>query len=251
MRGLMFKDLMCMKKNLILFGYVVAGVLVISIMFVLSARFGNIALGSREMMETDGLTVDEIADLSTWILIVFMMLPLASIGDMVTVFEADGRAGFAKVAAVLPLSIKKRVLARYLTIFSVLGIGVVVDVLIAWILSILTVLVSFADFCGIILSAASVMGMYGALAAMFCICLGYGKDNYARLLAILLLVAAAIVVNLSKPRAVPAGEKLEFLRGLIVFLKEKFYLLLLLAAIIIVLSYGVSVFVAERKRGVV
>jgi hypothetical protein len=86
---------------------------------------------------------------------------------------------------------------------------------------------------------------------MFCICLGYGKDNYARLLAILLLAAAAIIINFSKLRAVPAGEKLEFLRGLIVFLKEKFYLLLLLAAFVLVLSYGVSVFVAERKRGVV
>ena len=50
MKGLIIKDLMCLRKQLIIFSYVVIAVLVISVMFVLSARFGNIALANESMM---------------------------------------------------------------------------------------------------------------------------------------------------------------------------------------------------------
>lgn len=242
---------MCLRKQLLIFSYVVIGVLVISVMFVLSARFGNIAAGNQEMIEANGLTAEDITDLSTYILLAFMLLPLATVGDMANIFEEDGRAGFAKVAAILPVSIKKRVLSRYLTIFSMFGIGTVVDVIISFILSELTDVISFADFLAIVISAASVMCIYSALVTAFCIIFGQNNDNYARLVAILVILIMALASNISKIKLFFTDKNFNLVNHFITFIKEKSYILLILAMLVVVLSYRVSVFVAERKRGVV
>jgi hypothetical protein len=220
-------------------------------MFVLSARFGNIAAGNQEMIEANGLTAEDITDLSTYILLAFMLLPLATVGDMANIFEEDGRAGFAKVAAILPVSIKKRVLSRYLTIFSMFGIGTVVDVIISFILSELTDVISFADFLAIVISAASVMCIYSALVTAFCIIFGQNNDNYARLVAILVILIMALASNISKIKLFFTDKNFNLVNHFITFIKEKSYILLILAMLVVVLSYRVSVFVAERKRGVV
>jgi hypothetical protein len=220
-------------------------------MFVLSARFGNIAAGNQEMIEANGLTAEDITDLSTYILLAFMLLPLATVGDMANIFEEDGRAGFAKVAAILPVSIKKRVLSRYLTIFSMFGIGTVVDVIISFILSELTDVISFADFLAIVISAASVMCIYSALVTAFCIIFGQNNDNYARLVAILVILIMALASNISKIKLFFTDKNFNLVNHFITFIKEKYYILLILAMLVVVLSYRVSVFVAERKRGVV
>ena len=44
MKGLIIKDVMCLKKQLTVFIFVLIGVVAVSIMYVLSAKFGNIAL---------------------------------------------------------------------------------------------------------------------------------------------------------------------------------------------------------------
>lgn len=126
MKGLMIKDLMCLRKQMILFAYTVAGVLALSIMFVLSVRFGNIADANQTM-----------------------------------IFRMDGKAGFSSISSILPLSVNKRVLAKYLTVFMMFGIGVVVDIVISFVLSMFTDIISFVDFFGIIISAASLMCIYG------------------------------------------------------------------------------------------
>ena len=50
MKGLIIKDIMCLKKQLTVFIYVIIGVVVISVMYVLSAKFGNLALAGNEML---------------------------------------------------------------------------------------------------------------------------------------------------------------------------------------------------------
>jgi hypothetical protein len=230
---------------------VVIGVLALSVMFVLSARFGNIAAGNQEMIEANGLTAEDITDLSTYILLAFMLLPLATVGDMANIFEEDGRAGFAKVAAILPVSISKRVLAKYITIFSMFGIGVAADILISFILSILTDVISFENFLAIIISAASVICIYSALVTAFCIIFGQENDNYARLVAILVIVITVLASNISKIKLFFTDKNFNLFNHFITFIKEKSYILFILAMLVIILSYFISVFAAERKRGVV
>lgn len=257
MKGLIIKDLMCLRKQLIIFAYVVAGVLVVSIMFVLSARFGNIALGNQEMMVENGLSDIDINNMSTQILMMFMLLPVACVGDFAKIFEEDGKAEFVKVSSVMPLSIGQRVMAKFITIFAMFGMGAVTDLVIAFILSKLTNIISFMDFLGIIISAVSLMSIFGALVIVLCFVFGYGKEDYSRIIALFIMLVTALLVNITKIkalfRAITLGDdtEIDFFTDFIEYFKCKSYMLFLIAMITIIVSYFVSVFVAKRKRGVV
>lgn len=258
MKGLIIKDLMCLRKQLIIFSYVVVSVLVVSVMFVLSARFGNIYLANQEMMVENSLSDLDIVNLSTTFLILFMFLPIASVGDFASVFEADGKAGFAKVSSVLPLSIAQRVMAKYITILSMFGIGVLIDVIVAFVLSMLTDIISFSDFFGIIISAASIMSIYGAMVIVFCFLFGYGKEDYARIFALLCMLVTALLANFSKIKEIATsiadmngGGDADFINDFMNFFKHRSYILFIIAALVMTVSYFASVFVVKRKRGVV
>ena len=123
MKGLILKDLMCLRKQLTNFCFVMAGVLIASIMYVLSARYGNMAKVGQEMLNGNATQVD-VRNIGSMVLVMFMLLPIASVGDMLYVFLADGKAGFGKVSATFPVPLKKRMLARFLTIYAMFGIGV-------------------------------------------------------------------------------------------------------------------------------
>ncbi len=96
MKGLIIKDIMCLKKQLTIFVYVLTGVLVVSVMYVLSARFGNIALAGKELLaqSENHMSGIDVKNLGSIALIFFMFLPPVVVCDMANVFEADGKAGF-------------------------------------------------------------------------------------------------------------------------------------------------------------
>lgn len=251
MKGLIIKDLMCLRKQLITFGFVVVGVLVISIMYVCSARFGNIATAGQEMLATNDMTSTDAKNLATMALILFMLLPIATVGDMACIFEEDGRAGFIRMASAMPISIKKRVGAKFITIFAMFGIGALVDIVIAFVLSMITDIIVFKDFLGIIVSASSVMCIYSALIIVLCLIMGAGKENYARLISPILIVVIASAVNYSRIKDALINKNTNGIDDFMIFIKQKFYILLIAAITVIALSFLVSVYAAERKRGVV
>lgn len=257
MKGLMLKDLMCLRKQMILFAYTVAGVLVLSIMFVLSARFGNIADANRTMMIENNLSDIDIKNLCTTALILFMLLPIAMVGDVTAIFRLDGKAGFLSVSSILPISVNKRVLAKYLTAFVMLVIGVSVDIAISFVLSILTDIISFTDFFGIIISAASLIGIYGTVAIMFCFLLGYGKEDYAIIVSWAAMIIFVIFANIKKIKLIFASistgnsDGIGFFDDFMDFIKHKYYVLFAIAVIATAGSYFLSVEITRRKRGVV
>lgn len=251
------KDLMCLRKQRVIFAYTIAAVLALSIMYVLSARFGNIAAANQTMMTDNQLSDIDIKNISTVALILFMLLPIAMVGDVTTIFRMDGKAGFSSVSSVLPLSIGKRVMAKYLTVFIMFGIGILVDLVISLILSVLTDIISFADFLGIILSAASLMSIYGALAIVFCFLFGYGKEDYAIVGSWAVILITAILANIKKVKLIFAStvatnsDSVDFISNFLDFIKQKYFVLFAIAVIVITASYFVSVEIAKRKRGVV
>lgn len=251
------KDLMCLRKQRVIFAYTIAAVLVLSIMYVLSARFGNIAAANQTMMTDNQLSDIDIKNISTITLILFMLLPIAMVGDVTAIFRMDGKAGFSSVSSVLPLSIGKRVMAKYLTVFIMFGIGILVDLVISLILSVLTDIISFADFLGIILSSASLMSIYGALAIVFCFLFGYGKEDYAIVGSWAVILITAILANIKKVKLIFASmaaansDSVDFISDFMNFIKHKYFVLFAIAVIVITASYFVSVEIAKRKRGVV
>lgn len=257
MKGLMIKDLMCLRKQMILFAYIVAGVLVLSIMFVLSARFGNIADANQSMMAENNLSEIDINNISTITLICFMLTPIAMVGDVTTLFKMDGKAGFSNISSILPLSVEKRVMAKYLTIFMMFGIGVAVDIVISFVLSKLTDIISFADFFGIIISAASLMIIYGALVILFCFLFGYGKEDYAIFASCAVILITFILANIKKIKLifVSMGEgnsdSIDFISDFMNFIIHKSFILFAIAVIVVAASYFVSVEIVKRKRGMI
>lgn len=257
MRGLVIKDLLCLKKRILLFAYTVAGVLVLSVMFVLSARFGNIAAANQEMMLENSLSDIDIKNISTTALILFMLIPIATVGDVTAIFRMDGKAGFSNVSSILPLPVNKRVMAKFLTVFLLFGIGVAVDVAISFVLSILTDIISFADFFGIIISAASLMSIYGALVIFFCFLFGYGKEDYAILVSGAAILITAMLANIKKIKliftSVSAGDSdsVDYITDFMNFIMHKYFILLGIAVLVIAVSYFASVEIVRKKGGVV
>ena len=126
MKGLVIKDLFCLKKRLTILCFAIAGVLVLSIMFVLSARFGNVAEAGKHMLKDNDITAIDIENLAVMVLAFFMLVPIATVGDMAMACDMDEKAGFCKVSASLPVSLKKRVLARYFTVIALYSISTLI-----------------------------------------------------------------------------------------------------------------------------
>lgn len=262
MKGLIIKDIMCLKKQLTVFTYVIIGVIVVSIMYVLSAKFGNLAMAGREMLKSNDMTEIDVKNLASGALILFMMLPIVTVGDMANVFIADGKAGFSALAGAFPVSLEKRLLSRYITIFALFGLGVFVDVLLAFVLSSLTDLMTFVEFLGIIVSAASLMSIYSALVIFYCVLMGYGKEEYAQIFSLITMGVAFCLIQIDLIKSIIAdimaggsGEEMStstlmIWQGLD-FVKEKAWILFLIAAFVCALSYAVTLLVARRKRGVI
>lgn len=258
MKGLIIKDIMCLKKQLTIFAIVLIAVAAVSIMFAISSKCGNIAVGNAIMLEEEQFGELDIVGLSTEIMVFFMLIPPALLADLFFVFDCDKKAGFYKVSASLPISTEKRLLARFLTIYTLAAISAGTDILIAFVLSLITDVIKFKDFLGIIVSVISVISIYGALVIFFCILLGYEKDRYVQLLAIFTMLAGVVLINFNKIKTIIHGIALHDDRtrtinmwGPIDFIKEKSYILLIAALAVSVCSYFASCFIAKRKKGVI
>ena len=260
MKGLIIKDIMCLRKQLTLFFFVMFGTVVISIMFVLSAKYGNLAVMGRQMLEINenGMSQIDIINLANTVMMLFMILPIACVGDMVNVFVADGKAGFNKVSCAIPLSVGKRLLARFLTIFALFGLGVAIDTLLAFILSFLTDICSFGEMFGVMITAASVVSIYSAVLIFFCILLGYGREMYAQVFTILTIVGTFVIIRFKSLKEIfirifinEQGFDSDTFWKPLNFIKEKGYVFFIIACAVCILSYFCSLKIAERKRGVI
>lgn len=117
MRGLLIKDFFCMKKQLVNYGFIIVGVIVISIMFVLSYNFGNIHAGFAQIMESDQNNEIDVMRIAGSAMLMFMLIPIACTADLSNLFTEDENASFYKVAASFPVSIGKRVACRFIEVY--------------------------------------------------------------------------------------------------------------------------------------
>ena len=259
MKGLIIKDIMCLKKQLTTFAYIIAGVVVISILYVLSSRFGNLAkVGVALLDENNNMSQVDVKNLGSMVLVMFMLIPIVGVGDMLNVFIADGKAGFFKVSASLPVSMKKRMLSRFMTIYALCSIGAAVDILLALILSALTDIMSIGTFLGIIISCASLLSIYSALVIFYCVMLGYGKEQYAQVFSLLTIILSLVIIKFRSVKYVfiqifikeQGFDSVTFWKPLDYF-RDKGYVFLIIALFVSGLSYCLSLTIAERKRGVI
>ena len=251
MKGLIIKDLMCLRKMRATFIFVTVSSFVITVMALISARYGNIALAEQEYL-TGGTDMPMSPVHLLWYAVaVMVLLPLASIGDSLTlVFEADKNSGFANVAGALPVSVKQRVSARFITLFLTCGTGTIISLLLSFVLSLFTDIMTFGDFAGLVLSAASLILIFSALEMILIFLLVMKNTDYARIISLLIMSAVFILCSLGKMiEAVRAMKPTELITDSLLFLENRWFILAAAAAVCLLISYFVSAGIAERKWG--
>ena len=251
MKGLIIKDLMCLRKMRATFIFVTVSSFVITVMALISARYGNIALAEQEYL-TGGTDMPMSPVHLLWYAVaVMVLLPLASIGDSLTlVFEADKNSGFANVAGALPVSVKHRVSARFIALFLTCGTGTIISLLLSFILSLFTDIMTFGDFAGLVLSAASLILIFSALEMILIFLLKMKNTDYARIISLLIMSAVFILCSLGKIiEAVRAMKPTELITDGLLYLENRWFILAAAAAVCLLISYFVSAGIAERKRG--
>ncbi|SDX66320.1 ABC-2 family transporter protein [Ruminococcaceae bacterium YAD3003] len=251
MKGLIIKDLMCLRKMRATFIFVTVSSFVITVMALISARCGNIALAEQEYL-TGGSDMPISPAYILWYAVaVMVLLPLASIGDsLILAFEADKNSGFAPVAGALPLSVKQRITARFITLFLTCGTGTFISLALSFILSLFTDIMTFGDFAGLVLSAASLILIFSALEMILIFLLKMKNTDYVRIISLLIMSAVFIVSILGRIiDAIRAVKPTELITDGLLFLENRWFILAAAAAVCLLVSYFVSTGIAERKRG--
>lgn len=255
MRGLLIKDFYCLKKNLINYVFVIAGVIGVSVSFVLSFNFGNIHKELAKQIESGLSTQSEITQIATISILLFMIIPFVATGDAaINLISDDEKAGFYKVVSALPVTIEKRVMCRFVTGYIFIAIGAVVDFLMVIVISRLTDIISFGNFCGVIVTAASVMMIFDSLFILFVYISGKRNLIYLEIMTLLIEFAAYIAANFERILAFLKGEESaikDIYNRTMDFIFNKSYILLISALIIFATSYFMTVNISKRKRGMV
>ncbi len=251
MKGLIIKDLMCLRKMRATFVFVTVASFVITVMALISARCGNIALAEQEYL-TGGTDMPMSPVHFLWYAVaVMVILPLASIGDSLTLaFEADKNSGFANVAGALPLSVKQRVTARFIMLFLTVGTGTVISLVLSFLLSVFTDIMTFGDFAGLVLSAASLILIFSSLEIILIFLLKMSNADYVRIISLLIMTAVFLLCSSGRIiGAVRAMKPFELITEGIIFLENRWFILAAAAVLCLIASYLISTGIAERKRG--
>ncbi len=260
MKGLIFKDILCLKKQFMVYCYVLIGSLAVSVMFVLSAKFGNLADVNAVMLAENQMEPEDIKNMASFGLIMFMFLPLVGVGDTLITYEQDGKAGFSKLASTFPIPLHKRILSRFLSVFAILGIGIIFDTAIAALLSCLTDIMTFSEFMGVIVSAASLLAIYSSLSILYSNLLGYGKSTYVQLLSLFTIIVGYVLICFENVKEVITNIVTTVVEdkdisigrfwGFMDIIMHKAVILLALALAVMIVSYIITCIMAQRKRGV-
>ena len=248
MKGLIIKDIYCLKKQITTYGFVIFGVVAVTIMFVISERYGNLRLAVSGMEEAGF----DIAAVVKTAVMFFMFLPIVCAGQIGDLFNYDASASFYKTAASLPLSAEKRVLSKFLTAFVFIVAGLAVDTAMAAVISAVSDIILFSKCMGTLVSLGSCMMIFTSCV----ITLDYAgvKPDYSNFYPVGAALILFLVLKFRDIKNALINDDFAafsgFFHNLINNFESKPYLFAITAAIVSVLCYFISVYIAKAKRGV-
>lgn len=253
MKGLIYKDFLCLRKNLKTFGLVSFGMIIMGIMFLLSTQYGNVAKSFMEVemqSEIDQQTLTGSLCVSTWFMLV---LPICFMTDVAQCFREDHRVGFGKVLSGMALTDRQIVGSRYLTTLIYGGISVLVSLFCAFLITVVPVELELGNLFYGILTVASGFLLYMSLNLFLIYLFGARKANLLQILPLLVgFVLMGVMVNKCSGmteaelnrQMLDAGDKL---MGVL----QNGYKVLIPAAVVgMLLSYAGSVAIVKRRRRV-
>ena len=248
MKGLIVKDIFCLKKQIVTFAFIIYGVVAVAVMFALSGQFGNLSTAASELAK-DGF--DIVPVIKTAVMF-FMVLPLVCTGNIADLFVCDKDASFYKVGASLPISLHKRVLSKFLTAFVFIALGLAVDVLMSAVIAGVSDIIVYSKCVSTFISLTACMMVFVSVVIML---------NYAGVPAMYssfapVVIAAAALIALNAKRMITAFKNDDFssmsrvVKSIIASVETKPFLFIAAAVCTAVICYFASVYFAGRKRGV-
>lgn len=259
MKGLIIKDFMCLRKNakVLIFSFV--GIILLGLMILLSMRYGNIYRWNQEAIADGSANVESTEAVFSFVVMLFMAIPVMLAGEPAMLLDLDGKAGFDKVYSSLPVPIEKRVAAKYISYILFTGVSVIVDVILAVGMSFMIDFLQLQELLKIVMATASFVVIIGALTIFLIYCLGYAQCINSGVYSAIIVFGVIILLNFEKTKMffklLFSSEEQEgsadVVRGMINSFSNSSWHFLIAAIVTLSLSLVGTIFVVKRKRGMI
>ncbi len=256
MKGLILKDIYCLRTRVMTYVLTLVAALVIGILISLSSEYGNMRLdvimGDDATVSEDDLAAHKIMLGGATFLAI--LLPLGVGCDGIMTFHMDEKANFNDVLRTMPVKPVEIVLARFSTAYGFLLTGYVSSILIALLLSPVVKVFTLGEmiYAGTVLTCALAAGLGVACCAYFM----WKKKTVEYIFIGVFLGAYAIfaiaIITLSKRY----GDQMDaimnaFMDKVKILFENCLVWLIPVALLMTVVCFFVSVLIVKRKgRGV-
>lgn len=250
MKGLVIKDIYVLKKNIPVFVSVTVGVMVLGVLFVLSAKYGNIAEGLKEMRQEPmgEETFFAAYQMAVWAVLI---LPLTFLTIAVECFKADGRNGFYKVEKSLPVPYWEVVAARYISSMILSGICLLASLCSGYMVSLATEVYTYQQIAQYTLSIFGLLFLYNMM--VFPLYYYFGEKRADMILGLPLLLAYFIsIFCFYRIASTTSGVEemiFEFLDRIKRVFLDYSFMLVGIAFVVGFISFAVACRIQKRKGG--
>ncbi len=256
MKGLILKDIYCLRTRIMTYVLTLVAALVIGILISLSSEYGNMRLdvmmGDAAAVSEDDLAAHKVMLGGATFLAI--LLPLGVGFDGIMTFHMDEKANFGDVLRTMPVKPVEIVLARFSTAYGFLLTGYISSILIALLISPVVEVFTLAEMihAGTVLTCALAAGLGVSCCALFM----WNKKTVEYIFVGVFLGAYAIfaiaIVTLSNRY----GDQVDaimntFMDKVKIFFDNCLTWLIPVALLMTVVCFFVSVLIVKRKgRGV-
>lgn len=256
MKGLIIRDLYCLKKSIKLLLAVTAGVILLAVLFVLSSKYGNVASGVVSMRAEDPEAAEQMFGMFEVGIWVILAVPLAFIANVTDCFKEDHRADFQKFLFTMPVKYSAVVGSRYITCLIFAVVSYIGSMSAAFFVSLASDSYKFSELASIVSVVAAVFVVYAAIVLLLMYILGGSRADLVQIIpfvAIGVVVYAIFVRKMLSMDDAQLDAVMANFRGMLDKVKSTTtnygVICLFVALLILGLSYVLSVNVMNHKKG--
>lgn len=251
MLGLIYKDAICLKKNLKMFVAVGFGVMLLAVMFALSCKMGNISDGLSNYDSTDTMGKELLVAVIDLTMHMVLIIPIAFIANIVDCFTEDYKSGFYNKLLGMPLKYTEIVGARYLSMLLYGVLGFLFALITGVGISMATDRIVFKELMSVVFLFAGIFVAFMGIVIPSIYLFGARKSNLicsAPFIGATIVVFAYVIVNDDK---IPESdiEMAILFNKFLNFITHKGGIFIAVGLAFLVLSYFVSVLIIKHKRG--
>lgn len=256
MKGLILKDIYCLRTRIMTYVLILVAALVIGILISLSSEYGNMRL---DVMMGDAATVSE-DDLAAHKVMLggatflAILLPLGVGFDGIMTFHMDEKANFGDVLRTMPVKPVEIVLARFSTAYGFLLTGYISSILIALLLSPVVKVFTLGEMihAGTVMTCALAIGLGVACCVLFM----WNKKTFDRIFIGIDVGIYAVIAIGTITLGKRYGEQLDAIMNTLmdkvkILFENSLTWLIPVAFLMTVVCFFLSVLIVKRKgRGV-